>query len=321
MPTGYHHLTQNQRCQLYALKSRGDSQNSIAKFLKVAPSTISREIKRNSGGRGYRLKQAQTCAELRRFEASSMPRRMVPELIKRIESDLTDLQCSPEQISGRLGLEGTLISHESIYKHIWKNRQLGGALFKNLRHRGKKYNKRPSKTAGRGCIPNRVDIDKRPKVVDNKNRFGDWEADLIIGAGQQGALLTLVDRKTKYLKVTKLFGKHAEPTAQAIIDALSTLPKMFHKTITFDNGKEFSRHAEISAKLNIDCYFAKPYHSWERGLNEHTNGLIRQYFPKGTNLLEVSEDEISRVEQIINNRPRKVLRYRTPKELLMRAIE
>ena len=198
------------------------------------------------------------------------------------------------------------------------NKKAGGSLYKHLRRRGKKYNRRGAKTAGRGCIPNRVDIEKRPKVVEKKCRLGDWEGDTIIGAKQQGVILSLVDRKSKLTILAKMDGKHADQVPDLIKERLKRLPKRIAgHSITFDNGKEFSKHERITKLTGLRCYFATPYHSWERGLNEHTNGLVRQYCPKESNLSKYTDEEIQFVEDALNNRPRKVLGYRTPNEVYL----
>ena len=314
---GYYHLTTESRSQIYALKSMGHTQQDIAEHLGVSPSTICRELQRNTGGRGYRSKQADQKAIERRHHASSRPKKMTPELIQYVESKLIE-KWSPEQIGGVLGKNNILISHESIYRHVWKDKKVGGSLYQNLRCRGKKYNRRGAKTAGRGCIPNRVDIQERPKIVEKKCRLGDWEGDTIIGAKQQGVILSLVDRKSKFTLLAKMDGKYADQVPELVKKCLKRLPrKITQHSITFDNGKEFSKHEEITKKTKLHCYFATPYRSWERGLNEHTNGLVRQYCPKGTNLNDYSEDDIQYVEDQLNNRPRKVLHYRTPREVIL----
>ena len=313
----YNQLTIESRCQIYALKSKGFTQKDIAEHLKVAPSTICRELKRNTGQRGYRYQQADEASIQRRQQASRRPSRMLPELIAKIDENLLD-DWSPEQISGVLKANNILISHESIYKHIWANKKNGGKLYTHLRHRGKKYNRKGSKTAGRGCIPNRVDITERPKIVEKKIRIGDWEGDTIIGALQQGVILSLVDRMSKYTLLAKMDGKYAEQVPDLIKAGLKRLPKkVTHYTVTFDNGKEFSRHEQITKQTKLRCFFATPYHSWERGLNEHTNGLVRQYCPKGSNLNDYSAEDLLFVEDKLNNRPRKVLGYRTPREVFL----
>ena len=312
---GYKHLTQDQRCQIYVLKSIGRSQKDIAEYLEIHPSTISREIKRNIGFKGYRYKQAHTKATTRRQEASSKVRKMTPQVISVIESKLTE-QWSPEQISGVLRANKCGISHESIYKHVWKNKKDGGTLYKHLRHKGKKYNYKRGSKAGRGCIPGRVDISDRPKIVERKARIGDWEADTIIGAKHKGAILSLVDRKSKFTLLYKLKNKTADETSKGIIACLSSMPNLIAHTITYDNGKEFSYHSLIAKALKVKNYFATPYHSWERGLNEHTNGLVRQYLPKKTDFSKVEASDVEAIQNKLNNRPRKVLGFLTPMEVL-----
>lgn len=312
----YRHLTYEQRCQIYTLKSIGKSQKEIAEYVGVCASTISRELSRNAGLRGYRHQQADAKAVERRHKASSRPTRMYPQVVEFIEEKLRE-KWSPDQISGLLKANGVQVSHERIYLHVWEKKGAGGDLYKHLRHAGKKYNRRSSGKSGRGCIPNRVDIKERPVIVDKKQRLGDWEGDTIIGAKHQGAILSYVDRKSKFTKLAKLNDKSADGVVKATAKSFKQLPKKTIRTITYDNGKEFSRHERISQITGAQCYFATPYHSWERGLNEHTNGLVRQYFPKSTNLLVVSENEIQFVEDALNNRPRKVLGYRTPREVFL----
>ncbi len=315
MPAGYHHLIRDQRSQIYALKSNGLEQQDIAHHLGVHPSTVSRELSRNQGGRGYRFQQADTLATERRRIASSRPKRMTKDVIKIIEEKIQE-KWSPEQISGRLKLETDIcISHESIYQHIWADKQQGGILYTHLRQSGKKYNKRSSDKAGRGCIPNRVDISKRPNIVEEKSRLGDWEGDTIIGAKHQGAILSLVDRKSKFTLLGKLRNKTADSVVKATTACFNKLDDPIVHTITYDNGKEFSNHEKISELLGASCYFATPYHSWERGLNEHTNGLVRQYVPKSTDLLKVSPRALQIIENALNDRPRKILSFLTPKEV------
>jgi len=315
MPAGYHHLIRDQRSQIYALKSNGLEQQDIAHHLGVHPSTVSRELNRNQGGRGYRFQQADALATERRRISSSKPKRITPDVIKIIEEKIQE-KWSPEQISGRLKLETDIcISHESIYQHIWADKQQGGTLYTHLRHSGKKYNKRSSDKAGRGCIPNRVDIAERPAIVEEKSRLGDWEGDTIIGAKHQGAILSLVDRKAKFTLLGKLRDKTADSVVKATTACFDKLDDPIVHTITYDNGKEFSNHKRISELLGASCYFATPYHSWERGLNEHTNGLVRQYVPKSTDLLKVSPRALQMIEDALNDRPRKILSFLTPREV------
>ena len=316
MPRGYHHLTYAQRCQISILKDRGDSPSTIARNLGVHRTTISRELKRNSGQRGYRHKQAHEKSQKRRLDVSHPNQKMTFQLIFAIEKDLR-LQWSPVQISGRLKRQGLYISHETIYKHIWKDKRQGGTLYTELRHHGKKYNKRSKGTAGRGCIPGRLDIDARPPIVEEKTRIGDWELDTIIGAGQSGAIVSMVERTSKLTKLVKISHKTAENVERALIDRLSPV-KAFVHTLTADNGKEFSNHQRVGLELEAGFYFAKPYHSWERGLNEHTNGLVRQYLPKAKRFDAISKEDLEKIEVLLNNRPRKVLYFETPLEVFNR---
>ena len=187
-----------------------------------------------------------------------------------------------------------------------------------MRHSGKKYNKRKGKNSGRGLIPNRVDIDQRPAIVAAKSRIGDWEADTIIGANHKGAVMSHVERRSKYTKLAKLPDKSANSVVHACRRVLLPLADRI-ETITYDNGKEFASHAKIATSLRALCYFAKPYHAWERGLNEHTNGLVRQYFQKGSDLSMLSDADVQRVEDKLNSRPRKILGYQTPREVFSNA--
>lgn len=313
----YHHLTTEQRCQIYALNAIRQPQKVIAQQLGVSPSTICRELKRNAGQKGYRHKQAQEKARRRRYYASHRARKMTPAVVMIIEEKLRG-KWSPEQIAGILRSNDISISYESIYRHVWTDKKSGGKLYTNLRRRGKKYNSRGAKVAGRGCIPNRIDIVERPKIIEKKCRLGDWEGDTIIGAKQQGVILSLVDRKSKFTLLAKMEGKYAKQVPGLIKQCFKRLPRMVSShSITFDNGKEFSQHERISKQNKLQCYFATPYHSWERGLNEHTNGLVRQYFPKASALINLTTEEISFVENQLNNRPRKVLGYRTPREVFL----
>jgi IS30 family transposase len=311
------HLSYEERCQIHAHLQNGLSQRQIAVLLIRDQSVISREISRNSSKRGYRFKQAQEKAVKRRVNASSSPSTMIPSTISLIEEAFMDNDSSPVQISGRLKKEhGINVSPQSIYAYIWNDKKAGGALYLHLRRKGKKYNKRKGKKAGRGLIPNRVDIDERPAVVEAKERFGDFELDTIIGAHHRGAIMSAVDRASKFTFLVLLQHANVKEINAALYDRLHVLAKngLLH-TYTSDNGKEFSGHEEITANLGGLFFFAKPYHSWERGLNEHTNGLVRQYFPKGTDFTKLTHNEVGEVERKLNNRPRKILDFKTPSEV------
>jgi transposase, IS30 family len=315
MTNAYQHLTRDHRCQIYALRKRGFTQTAIAIDIGVSQGTISREIARNTGLRGYRFEQAHRFAAQRCLAMKGMARVMTPSLIVRIEALLTKSQWSPEQICRALHHEdATKVSHESLYRHIWADKERGGTLYSHLRQRGKKRNKRGAATAGRGLIPGRIDIAQRPEIVDEKSRLGDWELDSIIGAKHKGAITSMVERKTKLTKLVLLDGPTSNATCSGIIARLEPLKKHV-LTLTSDNGKEFASHGKISEKLSADFYFCTPYHSWERGLNENTNGLVRQYFPKGTDFAKLTDADVQRVEDLLNNRPRKALNYHSPNEV------
>ena len=309
----YAHLTEGERNQIYALKQAEKPIQTIANRLERSPSTISREIKRNSGQRGYRPKQAQEKA----MERKQIPRtqKMTNSTIQHIEQQL-EQDWSPEQISATMKpMIGVRISPERMYQHIWNDKKQGGKLYTHLRIGGTKQ--RRKKRGGkdwRGKIPNRVDIEQRPTVVDQKSRTGDWEADLVSGAHHQGFLVTLVERKQKFTLIGHVRHKQSLAVQQEIVRLLLPYKNVVH-TITFDNGHEFSGHQAIAKALDCSCYFAKPYHSWERGVNENTNGLIRQYFPKKCDLREVSQDRLNEVMHQLNHRPRKDLAFQTPYEL------
>lgn len=295
MPKGYHHLTRDTRCQLYALIKRGDTALIMAEALNIHRSTVYRELKRNSGLRGYRPEQAHQKSTQRRLSASSRKPKMTEETISIIEEKLM-LQWSPEQIAGWLKKRQyrKAVSHETIYKYIWQQKRKGGNLHKELRRNGKKYLTRSKKIAGRGCIPNRVDIKHRPKEVEDKIRLGDWELDTIIGTAQSGFIVSMVERRSKLTQLTKIPRKTADQVENSVLERLKPI-KDNVLTLTSDNGKEFANHESIKDALNAEFYFATPYHSWERGLNEHTNGLVRQYCPKHRRFDEISDDELMKI--------------------------
>lgn len=316
MTRSYRHLTYEQRCQISLLKKRGESQSEIARSLNIDRSTICREISRNKEEQFYHCREAEFKAIRRRRKCPY--KKMTAQLTATIEQFLK-LGWSPEQITGRLKKEGKPhVSHETIYRHIWTDKKNGGSLHKLLRHRGKKYNKRSSKHAGRGCIPYRIDISERPFIVEEKTRVGDWELDTIVGVRQSSAVIvSMVDRATKLTKLRRVDRKTEKNVREAIINALSPI-KNHVLTLTADNGCEFASHWIVSRKLEASFFFATPYHSWERGLNEHTNGLVRQYLPKGTNFNKISDAEIEKIEICLNTRPRKCLDFETPLEVFHR---
>jgi len=314
----YTQLTQGQRYQIYAFLKAGFLQTQIASEIGVHKSTISREIRRNRGKKGYRPKQANLMAGNRRQNAKKHIK-MMPEVIALIE-ELISEDFSPDQVSGFLARNHNInISHERIYQHILNDRINGGSLFKHLRQSHKKRKKRYGSYSRRGQIKDRISIDERPSIVDSKKRIGDWEIDTIIGKNHKGALLSIVERKSKFTLIAKLQEKSAEMAANAAIDLLKPFANKV-LTITADNGKEFADHKHINKSLKADVYFAHPYHSWERGLCENTNGLIRQYFPKGSDFNPIKQKHVQMVMDRLNNRPRKLLGYKTPNEVFFNTI-
>jgi len=304
----YTHLTQEQRYQIYVLLKTGHPLTEIARVLGVHKSTIGREVRRNQGLRGYRPHQAHQFTLHRR--RTKVRRRIAGATWHRINRLLRE-EWSPEQISGWLRTQqGVRVSPEWIYQHVYRDKQAHGTLYRHLRcqrHRRKRY----GTYSRRGHLPNRVSIEHRPTVVDRRRRFGDWEVDTIIGKGHQQALVSLTERKSRLSLLAKVARRCANTVATAITTLLKSLRLPLH-TLTSDNGKEFARHETIAQALNIRFFFAHPYAAWERGLNENTNGLIRQYFPKQHPFHTITHEEIHRVMHKLNNRPRKALGFKTP---------
>lgn len=311
----YKQLTLKERYHISTLLKKGWKQKEIAESIGVHPSTISREIKRNCDEVAKEYHYAFADTKARRQQHSKAKYSVLTYKIKTyIKSKLKE-DWSPEQIAGRMKIDIDLhICHETIYRYIYYNKSRGGRLYIYLRHKNKKYHSRGANYRRRGIIINRISIDKRPKIVEKKNRIGDFEIDTVIGRHHIGALVTVVDRKSKFTLIKKVESKQAREVTKALIGLLLPL-KPITKTITSDNGKEFAYHKEVSETLNTDFYFAHPYSSWERGLNEHTNGLIRQYLPKKTDFTQISKEEIITIQDKLNHRPRKVLNYKTPYEV------
>ena len=310
----YKQLTSGQRYQIYGLKQAGLKQGQIAEKVGVDKSTISREFRRNKGQRGWRPKQAQSLRDERKQACLNGKRFSTDEWAEVERLIRTDL--SPEQAADRLALEGRLqISHEAIYQHIYAGNRDGGDVCQHLRGQ-KPYRKRyASGQERRGMIKNRVSIDERPEIVDQKTRIGDWEGDTVIGKNHKGGLVTLAERKSRYVLAGHIRSKHADGVTTVVTRLLRPHKGKCH-TITFDNGKEFAGHETIAAELKASIYFAHPYSSWERGLNENSNGLLRQYFPKGTDLSAHGPEDLEHVAQQLNGRPRKTLDWETPAERL-----
>ena len=270
----YKQLTLEKRYHISALQKAGFKQNEIAEKIAVHPSTISRELRRNRDKvRGYNAELAQIKSS-KKHKQKTKRASLTVRVEKYIRSKLKQ-DWSPEQISGRMKIDlGITVVHETIYRYIYTNKANGGRLYKLLRHKNKKYHKRSNEYKARGTLIDRVMIGKRPRIVDKKSRIGDLEIDTVIGKNHIGALVTVVDRKSKFTLIKNVPTRQADVVTKALIEMITPIKAITH-TITSDNGKEFAYHKEVSAALDADFYFANPYHSWERGLNEHTNGLIR----------------------------------------------
>ena len=314
----YKQLTSEQRYTISVLLQNRMKQKDIAKSINVSPSTVSREIRRNSGIRGrynWETAQANAIRTRRKKPGNHSVDDSIKEEAKHI---LVTEQWSPEQISGALAKEGKHICHETIYRMIRKDKAEGGILYKHCRHR-LKHRSRPV-GGRRTSIPNRTSISERPSEADGK-RFGDFEMDTIVGKGNHGAIVTLIECSTNMLFMRKLAnGKNAKELARTIIHLLSPFKKHI-KSITTDNGTEFACHERISKSLGVNIYFADPYSSWQKGGIENANGLIRQYVPKSETFEHVSHQQITKYSKKINMRPRKKLEFRTPYECFYEQIK
>lgn len=309
----YQHLSLAERYYIEIERKMEVSVNQISKAMGRSQSTISRELLRNTGKRGYRHKQANSLAGERHINKLKAVK--VTDEIRYLITACLHKDWSPEQIAGRLQDEGLIsLHHETVYQYVLADKANGGQLYKHLRHQNKTYRKRYGAAHNRSGIPNRRDIDERSSAANNRERIGDWEADTIIGKHHKGAIVTLDDRKSKLRLAAPLRGKKAKYVKDAMITLFSPI-KQFVKTVTFDNGKEFTLHEDIAKEIGCDTYFAKPYHSWERGQNENANGLLRQYFPKTMELADVTMKQVIEAIDKLNSRPRKCLNFKTPYEI------
>lgn len=313
----YAHLTQEQRYQIYILHKVGHTQSAIATMLEVHKATLSRELRRNSGQRGYRASQSHRLACQRRHRASARPR------IAAAAWALCDAQLrqewSPQQVSDWLReTHGIKVSHERIYQHILADKHQGGDLYRHLRCQ-KQRKKRYGTYDRRSIIPHRIGIEQRPPIVDTRRRVGDWEVDTIIGKNHRQALVSLTERKSRLALIHKVERKTAHAVSRAIVGLLQPYRNRVH-TLTSDNGTEFAYHEHVSAALGADFFFARPFASWQRGTNENTNGLIRQYFPKQRDFTTITDAEIHHAMQRLNNRPRKTLGFKTPNQVFFKSL-
>lgn len=302
----YQQLIEGQRYQIQVFLQQGMSYRQMASYLGISHSTISREVRRNHSEQGYCPQNANQQALKRRHGSR---KRRVSEQVQTFVELALGWKWSPEQISGVGELIDLNVSHEWIYRFVAADRKQGGRLFTHLRHNGKR--RRKTGQGKREIIPNRVGIEERPDVVDTRERLGDWELDTVIGKQGTGAIVSLVERKSRLYLIRKVEAKTAEAVRKAINTMLWRYRKHVH-TITADNGTEFCEHELVAERLNTQVYFAHPYCSWERGLNENFNGLLRQYIPKGTDLRQVTDKQIKWIEKQLNLRPRKCLGYKQP---------
>ena len=309
----YKHLSQVERYQIYALMKAGHDQTQIAKLLDRHKSTISRELSRNRGLKGYRPKQACATAA-NRSEKSRNAATMLPWVAEQAAC-LLKLQWSPEQIAGKLP-----VSHETLYQHVYSDKARGGTLWKNLRCQKQKRKRYAGGQDRRGQIPHMRPLSDRPSHIEARKQVGHWECDTVIGANHKGAIVTMVERKSGFGVIVKVAHKTSDLVSRAIVEGLQPFANRV-KTLTYDNGKEFAAHIQIDQALNSTGYFARPFASWERGSNENFNGLLRQYVPKKRLMNTVDEDEITMIQNRLNNRPRKRLGFKTPSEVFHQSLK
>jgi transposase, IS30 family len=313
----YTHFTASERLQLYELRITDQrSIPAIAEIMNRNKSSISRELKRNTDkeNKVYFPDTAQEKMQTRRQESKERFKSVSAATIEHIKERLTKYH-SPEQIAGRMKEEGLdSVSYETIYQMIYADHD-GLGVYKQYLRQKQKQRRRKGVKQKRGRIPGRVGIEERPKVADLKTEIGHWESDTVIGCNHTGIVVTHVDKASKFLLAGLAINKTVEQINRVTINLFENVKAGFRKTMTFDNGREFCGHQELAARLGLNTFFANPYHSWERGLNEHTNGLIRQFFPKGTNFKIVKPEELEKAVELINHRPRKSLDYRTPFEV------
>lgn len=325
MGKGYRHLSLEDREIISEMKRQGHKLVEIALELGRSKSTISRELKRNSTPAYtlYRPCKAHERAVTRKSNSGKRARLKNESIVSYVREMLAE-DWSPEIIANKIGqkIRGASISHEAIYQYIYHPKtqdreELIGYLVRGHRRRKKKgIGRKERKTK----IPNRISIDERPVSADNRSRYGHWEGDSLVSRKSFAALNSLVERKSRLLLLTRLHRKTAEQTMDAVVQRLQGLPEKARRTLTLDNGTENARHEEITEAIGTQCYFADPYASWQRGANEQVNGMVRRYFPKGTDFSKITHEQVRWVESRINNRPRKCLGYKTPAEVAAVAL-
>jgi IS30 family transposase len=317
----YQHLTPSERKVIDSMRRAGYTQVKIAQALQRRQSTISRELARNSEPDGhYNPHMGNLLYWRRREQVYKRTKRGNKDLMDYVKSKLKQ-KWSPEQIAGHLRHvrfpenRSKWISYQTIYRHVWEDKAHGGTLFRQLRRGHRKYGKRGTGRHPNTYLKGRVSIEKRPEVVSQRARVGDWEGDTVYGAQRRGRFATLVERRSGFLAASLMSDATARSLNQAVLRCLKDLPKAAVHTLTVDNGKEFARFKELEEALEMNVYFAHPYSAWERATNENTNGLLRQYLPRKTNLSKLTPEQLERIVQCLNDRPRKRLEYRTPREV------
>lgn len=317
------HLTLVERERLAIELALGRSKPELAGELGCDVTTIRRELRRNAVNGTYLPAQAQALGDRRRRDSKRPWKLEQPELAAFVKDGLRRYW-SPEEVAGRWRQEHPRqrrqwVSHQCLYDWIWRQKQQGQGWHRFLRRAFRKRRRRQEGPETRGRIVGRVGIEERPAVVERRCRLGDWESDRLEGSGSTASLASHVERKSRYTVLAKLEDGKAATFNAGTIQAFQHHGGLPLRTLTADNGKEFAAHAELAAALELDVYFARPYHAWERGTNENTNGLVRQFFPKGLDLRKVTARQVAAVERLLNNRPRKCLGYRTPLEVMRRC--
>jgi len=323
----YTQLTLVERFRIFHMKVVGYGVREIARELGRSHSTISRELKRNTTAEGLSplwISHAQRLCEERRRRARHRRRQHNVALLRYV-TERINAHWSPQMIAGRVNLDfpreaNMRISHECIYRWVYSDAKAGGELYRCLPYQHKRRRRQRRYGSGRRVIPGRVPISQRPAEVATRARFGDWEADTIYGHKSKCCLLTQVERKSRFVILSKLSDRSASTVAQAHIEQLSRLPEQWRQTLTVDNGGEFAQFARVEQACAIDFYFADPYCAWQRGTNENTNGLVRRYLPKGTDFSHIDDQYLAILANSLNNRPRKCLNYRTPIEVIHLAL-
>lgn len=313
----YKRVTEQERRLIDEWRREGCKIREVARRLRRCAGSISRELTRNRGKKGYRWQQAHWKAQQRARRPG--PRRWTAPVCADAERRLRE-GWTPEIISGRARLEGRpWVCKETIYKHVYADAQAGGDLWKNLPRARRKRRRRCPRAdgRGRGKIPNQRRIDTRPAEVESRAVVGHWEGDLIQGAAKTGNLVTVVERHTRFTLVGRTNTKEAAEVAAALSEMFLSVPKVARTGLTLDNGKEFARHEELARATGLDVFFAQPYHAWERGTNENTNGLIRRLYPKGSSFAGLGKSELGRMERYLNDRPRRCLGWKTPREVMV----